>query len=238
MYDSSLSVGCVVLAAGNAVRFGGDKLSAMLGERSLLERALDAVPAEEFCAVAVVTRKKHTAQKDDTTQNGDKVAQKKDTAQNGDKVDAQNGEEEDVWKTAKRYGFTALSNPHPERGISGSVRIGLHAVTKSAASRPCDAVLFQTADQPLLRRETVRKLVRAWRKNPDKIAALAHNGVRGNPCVFPARFFPELLDLSGDRGGSVVMRRHPSDLILVETEEAELMDADTREDLERISEML
>ena len=229
MRKEKRSICCVVLAAGNGVRFGGDKLSAVLEGRTLLERALDAVPAGEFDSVAVVTR---------------------------------SGEMADIQCLVKRHGFTLLVNPRPEQGISGSLRIGLRAfvepnsvaVTKSASepcpavgnnsiidrtsSCRCDAVLFQTADQPLLRQETVRGLVSLWRANPGKIAALAHDGIRGNPCVFPARFFPELLNLSGDRGGSAVIRRHQADLILLETPPEELLDADTPEALEQIRQIL
>ena len=56
-------------------------------------------------------------------------------------------------------------------------------------------MLFQVSDQPLLRRESVAELVDRWRTRPEKIVALGHGGVRGNPCLFPARFFPELLEL-------------------------------------------
>ena len=38
---------------------------------------------------------------------------------------------------------------------------------------------------------------------------------------------PELRALKGDRGGTVVIRAHPSRLLLVETPEAELADVDT-----------
>ena len=38
-------VGCVVMAAGNGARFGSNKLLAELEGRSLIRRALDAVPA-------------------------------------------------------------------------------------------------------------------------------------------------------------------------------------------------
>ena len=60
--NETLPVGCVVLAAGNAGRFGANKLAAVLNGRTLLERALDAVPAEPPCSVVVVTR--HPAAED------------------------------------------------------------------------------------------------------------------------------------------------------------------------------
>ena len=51
-----MQIGCVVMAAGDARRFGENKLAAVFGGKTLIRRALEAVPAEEFCAVAVVTQ--------------------------------------------------------------------------------------------------------------------------------------------------------------------------------------
>lgn len=56
---------------------------------------------------------------------------------------------------AEEFGFTPVINAEPERGASLTVRLGLEAV------RPCAAALFMTADQPLLRRETVARLIDA-----------------------------------------------------------------------------
>ena len=68
----------------------------------------------------------------------------------------------------------------------------------------------------------------------ENIVGLGHNGVRGNPCLFPARFFPELLSLEGDVGGSAVIKRHLDDLLLFEAPETELCDVDTKEALEAL----
>ena len=76
-----------------------------------------------------------------------------------------------------------------------------------------------------------------FRARPDCIAALSHGGVRGNPCVFPARFFPELLALEGDRGGSAVIKSHPDALRLFEAPARELLDVDTPEALRALGEM-
>ena len=51
-----MRIGCVVMAAGDARRFGKNKLAAMLSGKTLIRRALEAVPAEEFHAVVVVTQ--------------------------------------------------------------------------------------------------------------------------------------------------------------------------------------
>ena len=49
-------LGCVIMAAGNAVRFGANKLEAELDGKPLIRRAFEAVPAGVFDRVAVVTQ--------------------------------------------------------------------------------------------------------------------------------------------------------------------------------------
>lgn len=187
-----LKLGCVVMAAGNARRFGDNKLAARLEGRSLIRRTLEAVPPETFDTVAVVTQY------------------------------------EEILKLAGEFGFTPVRNVHPDFGLSRTIALGLGALGD------CDAAMFLVSDQPLLRWESVAALARFWRERPDKLAALAHGGVRGNPCVFPARFFPELLALTEDHGGNTVIRRHEEDLRLLEVPEAELTDVDTPQALEAL----
>lgn len=189
----TLKLGCVVMAAGNAARFGDNKLAAELQGRSLIHRALEAVPSEMFNTVAVVTQYP------------------------------------EIMELAAEFQFTAVCNEHPDWGISHTIKLGLDALGD------CSGALFLVSDQPLLKRETVAALVRLWESQPEKIAALAHNGVRGNPCVFPARLFPELRELEEDRGGNTVIRRHEANLILLEAAEEELTDVDTPRAMEELS---
>ncbi len=187
-----MKIGCVVMAAGNARRFGENKLAAQLQGKSLIQRTLETVPGEVFDDVAVVTQYP------------------------------------EIMGLAEEFHFTAVRNEHPDYGISHTIELGLTEL------RGCDGVMFLVSDQPLLRRESVAELVELWKRQPDKIAALGHGGVRGNPCLFPARFFPELLELREDHGGNTVIRRHEEDLVLLEVDEAELYDVDTVRALERL----
>jgi molybdenum cofactor cytidylyltransferase len=180
-----MKLGCVVMAAGNARRFGENKLAAQLGGRSLMERVLETVPAELFEKVVVVTQYPEFEQ------------------------------------LSKDFRFTVIRNPDPDLGISHTIALGL------AELRNCDGVMFLVSDQPLLEQRSVVDLVSLWQSQPDRIAALAHDGVRGNPCIFPARLFPELLALQGDRGGNAVIRQHEQELVLLEVPQRELTDVDT-----------
>lgn len=185
-------LGCIIMAAGNAARFGDNKLAAELHGRSLILRALEAVPAERFDQVTVVTQYP------------------------------------EIMDLAEGFRFSAVRNEHPDYGISHTIKLGLETL------QDCDGSMFLVSDQPLLRRETVAALVDLWNSRPDQIAALAHGGVRGNPCIFPARFFPELLALREDHGGNTVIRRHEENLILLEAREEELTDVDTPEAMEEL----
>lgn len=186
-------VGCILMAAGNAERFGENKLLADYDGKMLIERALEAIPREEFSRVLVVTQY------------------------------------ESVRALAERFGFETLHNPRPDLGQSETIRLGTEAMQSG-----CDALVYMVADQPLLRRESVSRLLALSREEPEKIVSLAHNGVRGNPCLFPARFFPELLALAGDRGGSAVIRKHPEALLLCEADGNELRDVDTKATLDAL----
>ena len=88
---------------------------------------------------------------------------------------------------AREFGFQLVRNDRPELGASLTVRLGLSAL------QDCDAALFMTADQPLLRRETVERLLDAWSR------AGAHRRSRPQrrarePGRLPSRLLPRADD--------------------------------------------
>lgn len=123
---------------------------------------------------------------------------------------------------AKAYGFDAIENRTPELGVSRTIHLGTQAMLD------CDAILYMVADQPLLQPNSVCAVAERWTREPGCIVGAAHNGKRGNPCIFPKKFFPELLALTGDTGGSRVIRQHEDLLRLVEIPSEELYDCDTK----------
>lgn len=134
-----------------------------------------------------------------------------------------------ILDAAKKHGFIPVLNPAPQKGISLSIRLGLEAVSD------VQAAMFMVADQPLLSRESLLKLLVAHAVSPESISALAVNGKRGNPCIFPAELFPQLMSLEGDVGGSAVIAGHSDRLILVEAPEQELLDVDDRKTLDSVN---
>jgi len=127
----------------------------------------------------------------------------------------------EVREQAEALGFDIVWNECPEEGISLTIRLGLRKL------QSMDAAMFMVCDQPMLTRASVAGMADFYLKHPDRIVSMAHKGVRGNPCIFPAKFFQELCELTGDTGGSAVIRKHGDSLLLFEIDDAsELKDAD------------
>ena len=129
-----------------------------------------------------------------------------------------------------QYGFDCdPERCEPELGVSRTIQLGTQAMLD------CDAILYMVADQPLLQPNSVCAVAERWTARARiRSVGAAHNGVRGNPCIFPKAFFPELLALTGDTGGSRVIRRHEDRLRLVEIPPEELYDCDTKRALDAL----
>lgn len=136
----------------------------------------------------------------------------------------------EILEAAEAFGFTPVSSPESEKGISYSIRAGLGAAGSGGAD---SRYLFAVTDQPFLRAETLlRFLHEAVRAS---YACLSWQGELYNPVSFPAEAIPELLALSGDQGGKRVLRAHLSDCVRVPAAGAEeVMDIDTLEDIRRL----
>ena len=110
---------------------------------------------------------------------------------------------------------------------SDTVRLGLEALGD------LDGCMFLPGDQPLLRRETVAMLLQNWRECPRAIVRPIHEDTEGSPVLFPAWAFAELKNLPEGKGGGVVIKAHPHDIVRISVSDPfELADADTPETLE------
>lgn len=136
---------------------------------------------------------------------------------------------DEIKDKSEKLGFHFIKNKHPQYGISNTIKLGLDY------TKDCDATMFMVSDQPLLRKESVSKMLDYYKEHSDNIISLGYNGKRGNPCIFPKAYYNELLDLTGDNGGSVVIKLHEDKLkIFNATHSYEISDIDTKEDLLRL----
>lgn len=122
-------------------------------------------------------------------------------------------------------GIAWVHNPRAEQGVSTSLILGL------SWGAPADCTAFFVADQPRLTGETMGRFLAGYAASGRGLGCVCGQNRLGNPCVFARRYEPELLALTGDRGGKAVLRRHLEDCWLCPVaDESELLDVDTPAD--------
>ncbi len=94
-------------------------------------------------------------------------------------------------------------NAEYEEGQASSIRRGLRALEPGA-----EAAMFLTCDQPLLTASLLDALIDAFVAHRPLICYPVHEGMRGSPVIFAAELFPELMALSGDVGGRVLIEKY------------------------------
>lgn len=116
-------------------------------------------------------------------------------------------------------GMHVIYNTRPEEGQSSSLRLGL-------AQADGDGYVFFAADQPLLDKAVVERIVAA--ADPEHIVVPRCHGRLGNPVFFPAVCRSALAALRGDTGGRVVREAFASCCVYIDiTDVTALLDVDT-----------
>lgn len=120
-----------------------------------------------------------------------------------------------------------------EAGLSRSIAAGLTALPAAA-----DGVLITPGDMPGLSHRTVERLAAAFAARDGMAIAFAAlaDGSQRNPVVWPRRLWPRLAELTGDRGGKLLIAEDgattPPAVVAV-ADAGELADIDTADDLAR-----
>ena len=123
-----------------------------------------------------------------------------------------------------------LLNYAADRGQSTSVIAGLWS-----ANQACDGVMFIVGDQPLISKQLINSLIEKFAASSASIVAPKFNGEARNPVLFRRKLFPELLKLTGDRGGRALLEKHREKTMFVDwQDELPFLDLDVPEDYERL----
>ncbi|HHX67258.1 MAG: NTP transferase domain-containing protein [Miniphocaeibacter sp.] len=102
----------------------------------------------------------------------------------------------------EKYNYKVVINNNYEEGQSSSIRLGI----KSAKEN--NDYMFFVADQPFIKEETINYILNEYKGDSEEIIIPYYNGIKGNPVLFGNKFRQALLNLSGDKGGSVVIKEN------------------------------
>jgi molybdenum cofactor cytidylyltransferase len=97
-----------------------------------------------------------------------------------------------------------------------------------------DAAVFLLGDQPLVGTEAIESLVGAFRVHRPPLVQPLYRGGPGNPVLFSRTLFPELLQVTGDRGGRDVLARYREDAAKVDLDLEAPEDVDTMEEYRKL----
>jgi CTP:molybdopterin cytidylyltransferase MocA len=194
----------LLLAAGAGTRFGSHKLLALWRGRPLVAHA-----------IAVISRLRDRRLVSGATA----------VVRAGD---------ESVGALIRQAGMRVVTNPHPEWGLSHSLRLGLGALA-GLAPQPEAALVF-LADQPAVPPEAVEEVVRAWELGGSAVVRPRYSGAPdepGHPVLLDRDAWGLAEGLTGDQGLGRALARAPH-LVLHVDVDGENPDVDTPADLTRL----
>src|SRR5207248_551183 len=98
-----------------------------------------------------------------------------------------------------------------------------------------DGALVILGDQPLMTTRILNTLIAIKRDTEKHIIAPLYNKKRGNPVLFDASLFFELMEVTGDEGGRSIIEHHRQDVATVEVgNELAAYDVDTWEAYQQV----
>jgi len=100
--------------------------------------------------------------------------------------------------TKKDDWLTCITNDQWQEGLASSIRCGLQYLL---SQKPAPQnVLFMVCDQPYINTVLLNKLITLQRQTGHSIVASKYAKTAGIPAIFSRDLFPELLQLTGDKG--------------------------------------
>jgi molybdenum cofactor cytidylyltransferase len=138
-------------------------------------------------------------------------------------------EAERVEEALRGLKVKVVHNADHAQGLSTSLRTGLGALPRNS-----DGALILLGDMPKIGSEDLDALLAAF-KCRETICVPVRDGRRGNPVLWGAHYFPEIMRLVGDKGAKPLMAKYPEHVIEVHIDsEGIFSDIDTPLDLVRL----
>lgn len=134
-----------------------------------------------------------------------------------------------VKKNAENYPVQIIYNESYKKGKSQAIIKG------TQQSKSLDGIMFFVADQPLLMKRTITKLVQQFTIEPKSIVVPVVEGKPRNPVCFPVQLKSYFYELQADQGGKEIIARFPEKVIAVSFDDSqEFCDVDTNEAFHKV----
>jgi len=118
-----------------------------------------------------------------------------------------------------------VHNQNFAEGLSSSLKTGIQTLGPRI-----DAALILLGDMPFINADIIKTIAATWARDREEHILVPHcRGQRGNPVLWPRRYFDELASLSSDSGARQLFHVHRDAIMKIELGEGILQDIDTPE---------
>jgi molybdenum cofactor cytidylyltransferase len=140
-------------------------------------------------------------------------------------------EDKEMIKIGESWGAEIVLNPEYRSGMSSSIRKALDQISSEAV----EGIFILLGDQPLINPSIIFKMLKAFTPGKREIVVPFYKDMQGNPVLFDNYWKEELMKLSGDVGGRVLIKAHPERIKRVKIpDESIFLDIDREEDYQKI----
>ena len=140
-------------------------------------------------------------------------------------------EDKEIIKTGEKWGAEIVFNPECKSGMSSSIQKALSLIP----SEGVEGFFLILGDQPLITSRIMNKLIKSFSPGKGEIVVPYFKNKRGNPVLFDICWKDELMAVTGDVGGRVLIKVHPEKVKRVNiSDETILLDIDREEDYEKM----
>jgi len=136
-------------------------------------------------------------------------------------------EDKEIIKTGEKWGAEIVFNPDFREGMSTSIKKALLKINTQEA----EGFFLILGDQPLITFKIINKLTKSFFPGKGEIVVPYFKDKRGNPVLFDICWKNELMAVTGDVGGRVLIKAHPEKVKRVNIpDETILFDVDQEKD--------
>ena len=136
-------------------------------------------------------------------------------------------EDKDIIKIGKAWGAEIVLNPDFRKGMSTSIKKALLKINTQEA----EGFFLILGDQPLITSKIINKLIKSFSSGKREIVVPYFKDKRGNPVLFDICWKDELMAVTGDVGGRILIKAHPEKVKRVNvSDETILFDIDQEKD--------
>ena len=130
--------------------------------------------------------------------------------------------------------ITITINKEYKKGLSSSLKRGI-----SALPEDCDGAIIILGDMPIITSNLINNLIKNFDpKNNKYIVAPTYNGKRGNPILIGRKYFPDILNLKGDKGAKNILNKNSKYINTIPQKNSfSLIDIDTQKDYEKFNKL-